>query len=338
MTRMTEGAGGAPRFTPQWARQILDAIASGEVTWDQVALTENAPADALRAVAHALAARMTVAQRSPRTSGRAQLEAADTDPRGSRGPADLGRGLEFWLAYESGLTLAQVGARHHLTRERVRQIIVETGLPTRSRSEAAQLRKERSRRKASANAAMVLTLWTRGDDPRTIARDLDLTVESVREVIGRHRDMRARNRVRAARHARSARTRFELEDAVEAVQIVADLLGRVPTSAEYQDLAASDETIPSAPTICQRWGWTNLLQAAGLAPQRAQRPRVDRTSEADCHAAVLEVAGIIGHAPTVCEYDRARALLPHLPCTAVVRRRLGGWAAAYEVVAGAPAA
>jgi hypothetical protein len=118
------------------------------------------------------------------------------------------------------------------------------------------------------------------------------------------------------------------QNCIAAVCEARRLLGHVPTSAEYDQLAKEHAGWPAAVTIAMNWGWRATLEAAGLAKPRGYRTtRSDKVPPERCWEAVHQVAREVGRIPSCQDYDAASRGRSDLPSLAVVRRRLGGWRA-----------
>ena len=120
-----------------------------------------------------------------------------------------------------------------------------------------------------------------------------------------------------------------MEDCAEAVKLAASILGRTPTSIEYDALRRSGQLAgPAGVTIATAHGWRRTLAIAGLVDIAAARfaaRRADYIDADTCWRALRTVAATTGAIPTCAQYEAVREQRPDLPCGAVVRRRLKGW-------------
>lgn len=90
----------------------------------------------------------------------------------------------MWSEYADGATLRQVGKRHGVSGERVRQLLVESGYRTRSRGEARQLRRARTHQMATAVREELRRDHVNGcKSVRDIARERRLTIEAVQDAL-----------------------------------------------------------------------------------------------------------------------------------------------------------
>jgi hypothetical protein len=316
----------AERWTPGLARQVREALSCGTCTEAQVAAAERLEVWQLRV----LLERFPV---PPASAPQVELDVAS--PASADAPAGGRRRRRHDVAamhaeYEAGATLEQVGALRGLTRERVRHLFVEAGLPTRDIRAYRQLQRLRALAAAEPLAEDIVLAWQAGGSPRVIANRLGLRTTAVEQVIDAHADELDRRMHRAnAAGGAPGPVKATRERCVACVREAAEILGRTPTSAEYGDLAAQRPQWPAAVTIAVTWGWRATLEAAGLVERRRsfRAPRSDRVSIDVCWQAVRRVADEVGRIPTCEDYARASKGRDDLPSLAVVRRRLGGWRA-----------
>lgn len=251
----------------------------------------------------------------------------------SKSPWHLPRGLRddaiVALREQEYLTLEEIGQRFNLTRERVRQILVERGIdPT--GSQGGHARQSRRRVEAAlARSEDVLAMYRTGAALENIATTIAGTVPAVTSVLRKKATALDEATRRQSLNAQSAASsqRFTDHDLIAAVRKVAEHLGRVPSSNDYAAVAPAFE-LPSLPTIHNRMGWAAAVRSAGMEPRRARRSTYTRRWDATaCLAAVSAVADELGKIPSVAEYDRISRGRPDLPAAATVRNRCGGWAA-----------
>jgi hypothetical protein len=110
------------------------------------------------------------------------------------------------------------------------------------------------------------------------------------------------------------------------------ILCRRPLRREYEKYRNDSE--PTADTIARRFGsWKEALIAAGIDPKDPeQNPNFLTDGEILGH--LQEIARVVGHTPSVAEYNALRR--PHMACSTTVSERFGGrWEYAIEA-AGLP--
>jgi len=234
-----------------------------------------------------------------------------------------------------GLSLAQIGARFGVSRQRVDQILRGAGVAQAgtARSRAVRASTAAAVRELHANLANercgeILEAYRRGVDPREIARELGLQREVVRGLIAGV----ASDADRAARRKvcqRPVVPRYSDVELARAVVLVASRLGHTPTCTEY-DRAARELGLASVATVCQRAGsWTRALEAAGLEP-RPRTHTAPRWDAAACWQALHSVADQLGDPPSYQRYAKLAKRRKDLPSAPTVRQRLGLW---HQIVA-----
>ena len=231
----------------------------------------------------------------------------------------------MYALYTTGATLEEVGATFGLTRERVRQIFGEAGLPTRSITETQSLRRDRTVHQRSEE---ICAAFSESKDVEEVARRLDIPRGLVREVVASHLPPLERRR-----SPRATTPKYPTAGLIAFLQEVAAAVGRPPTVGEYDRYAEvrridDDRSWPSTHTYVKRFGsWRKALAQAGLpvGPRRAS-PSRRRFSDEDCIEALREVAWTIDRPPTITAYnDLARASQGRLPSAITITNRLGTW-------------
>ena len=122
------------------------------------------------------------------------------------------------------------------------------------------------------------------------------------------------------------------EEIFVSLRRVAAILGRRPLRREYDKYRYDSE--PIANTIARRFGsWKEALVAAGIDPKDpGQNPNF--LSDGEILEYLREIARVVGHTPSVAEYNALRR--PHMACSTTVSERFGGrWEYAIEA-AGLP--
>ena len=229
-----------------------------------------------------------------------------------------------------GCSLAEIGRRFGVSRQRVDQILRRTGVAqagaARSRAvrsaQAATLREQHAKL-AGERSGEILERYRRGEDPPAIARELELQCEAVKRLIAGQRtdaDRAARRKI----VERPAEPRYSDDELVRGVALVASRLGHTPTCGEY-DRAARELGLACVATVYQRSGtWMRALHAAGLKPRpRALTP--PRWDAEACWQAVQSVADQLGDPPRYHRYAQLATERDDLPSATTVRQRLGFW-------------
>jgi DNA-binding CsgD family transcriptional regulator len=247
------------------------------------------------------------------------------------------RVLEMRELYDAGGTLGEVAERFGISRERVRQLFRDHGLPTRSIAEAAALRREQL---VNDHHEKILELIDAGVAPKEVAERLGISPQLVRHAL---RDDPARRRLAAFR--RTAKTKpkpkYSDEEIIECLRTANVELGGVLTTAEYTSFArprrfADGRRWPLHQTASNRFGsWRAALQRAGLEANPPSAIAGQRLfTREHCVDAILEVERALGHPPTAAEYERAAvASNGTLPSLATVRHRCGSWQEALVLAA-----
>lgn len=169
----------------------------------------------------------------------------------------------MYLMYSDGSTLEEVGARFHLSRQRVQQVFQEAGLPTRSLAETQELRHARIVRERSAE---IRDAFSATRDIAAVAEQLGLSKAVVREIVERHFPP-------SARRPRKQRPRQPLYAPDELIPLLHEAAAAVPgrlTAASYERYAegrslADGRPWPSPQTVAKRFGtWRSALSQVGI--------------------------------------------------------------------------
>ena len=112
---------------------------------------------------------------------------------------------------------------------------------------------------------------------------------------------------------RSHRTFMTDEEILNGIKRLADMLGRIPTTAEVNDC----EFLPSMSLIVHRFGsMERVLAMAGLDANYTRSKK-----DTEILAELKRLADSLGRAPTVSEVENCNSL----PCYSTLRRRFGSW-------------
>jgi DNA-binding CsgD family transcriptional regulator len=243
------------------------------------------------------------------------------------------RDREMFELRASGWTLAQIGERFGITRQRVDEILRDKGGPRAAESVAA--RRAREAALVRQRSEEILRRWRAGLDAEEIARQLGFTFAAVKEVI----DDEASGFDKAARsHALSSRTtrmKYSDRDLIDGLRKAAKIFGHAPSEPEY-DSVARDLGAASVQTIIGRLGgWSQAAAAAGLQPNSATRASHRKTWDDEaCWTALESVADRLGDPPRYRVYEELALGRPDLPSGATIRKRLGRWTdVALELIA-----
>lgn len=234
-----------------------------------------------------------------------------------------GRTQQMYAAYSEGLSLEEVGRRFGVTRERVRQIFGEAGLPTRSNAETHALRRQRL---IHEKGDAIRKAFLASGDIESVAQELGVphaaTKAIVRELVP-EADLFRRRGPSRRRYETDELLRY-LREAHEACE------GRFGEDA-YRSYAANRRTVndhpwPSPYTVRARFGsWARALVAAEIrsTPVRgASRPRI---SEDECLEALRAAARELGRPPSAAAYKQMARSAKGFPSEMTVRARFGSW-------------
>jgi hypothetical protein len=231
--------------------------------------------------------------------------------------------------YEAGATLEEVGRAYGISRERVRQIFRDHGLPVRSVKDARALQRARQ---TSQYAPCIKNRFRELRDVNAVAQELQLPRNLVAEIVQGSFTPAERRR------PKHARKKYSDEELIRFLQVASTELGGVLTAQGYTDFARTRRTRDGRPwpthqTHALRFGsWRAAVNAAGLAANPSS-PIAGQMIFEDGHCidALRAAARAVGRAPTADEYDEfAKASNGALPSQATVRHRLGRWYQALD--------
>jgi hypothetical protein len=227
--------------------------------------------------------------------------------------------------YANGGTLEAVGQEYGLTRERVRQIFRDAGLPTIPLA-------ERRRRATQQRAGEIVDKFRELHDQREVAKVLGLPKVVVDEVLRKR--LPASELRKRSKYAK----KYSNDELISMLRQASEALGGVLTKDDFECYArgrtlSDGRAWPTGQTHMLRFGaWRKALEAAGLRanPSSAIAGQM-LFNEAQCIDALRHLARELGRAPTVAEYDTyARETNGALPCVATIRNRCGAW---YDALA-----
>jgi hypothetical protein len=224
--------------------------------------------------------------------------------------------------YSRGATLAEVGDAFGLSRERVRQLLVESGVRTRGTGETLALQRSRE---LSESRGKVCSAFDEMRDTRRVSKHLGIPHAVVKAIVKDHFPPRTRRNKRVKKL-------YSEEELLGFLKKASQELGGVLTTAAYNRFAKGRRSRgrhwPTNQVYYQRFGsWRSALQTAGLAANRSSPIAGKRLfDESHCLDALRAAAREFGGAPTVAQYDTfARASHGGLPSAATVRNRCGRW-------------
>ena len=228
------------------------------------------------------------------------------------------RAAEMYEMYACGATLQQVGAKHNISRERVRQVFKRYGYSIRTVRDVA----ERTRALEVRRADDILSMHTELKDVREVARRLGVSQVTVRDVVRAAERANPQPASRSRRKFGSTRKRYSDEELLECLKIASQELGGVLTTEAYVDFVkertfGDGRPWPSSQVYRLRFGsWVDALHKAGLRAN-ARSPIAGRPlfTVAHCTDAVAYMA---------------RQLRSRADCRRVRSRRARVWRCAAE--------
>lgn len=234
------------------------------------------------------------------------------------------RAEAMYTFYSEGATLARVGYKFGLTRERVRQVFDAHGFPRLSLS-------ERRAREVELRADEIVGKFRELRDERSVAEDLNLPIRSVNGIL--------RQRLPAAelrRHAKYPK-KYSDDELISMLQEASQALGGVLTKDDFETYGrgralSRGRPWPTGQTHMHRFGsWRKSLAVAGLRANPSSAIHGQTLfDEAHCTDAIRHVARELDKVPTCAEYELfAKGTNGALPSSATVRNRCGRW---YEAL------
>lgn len=229
---------------------------------------------------------------------------------------------------EDGATLQEVASDYNITGERVRQIT--EGL--------VDSNKQRAARQAASFSMIdqykddIVAEWLSGKDTSDIARDFGLVHEHLlirlREWKSEVNDLAWRRRQVVV--ATRDHTGLSDEECIDIIRFIADREGHAPSITDYEIWREQFPAWPSVPSIL-RGGrkWSDLIRRAGFTPNEKPKGMGMATySNEDIFAALRHVRDIVGHLPSMGEYERYQ--LEDTIKASTIRHRFLSWIKAVE--------
>lgn len=172
----------------------------------------------------------------------------------------------------------------------------------------------------------IVAAWVGGEHYRDIAEARNLYIATVKRVVedtATPRDKEARRLVTYKRRGNHGQ-HISDADIIFAVRECGDSLGgKRPTTNEYREWAAENGR-PSIALVQKRLTWRKALEGAGFEPI-TKKGRGPRWTTEECWAAAQRARDILGHAPSIGEYEETLGHLPDYPGAQTLRWRCGGW-------------
>lgn len=224
--------------------------------------------------------------------------------------------------YLSGATLEEVGDRHGLTKERVRQLFQDADVPTRSTRQSRAISRARKR---DENTARICEAFSELKSIDEVAVQLGIAKDIVGEVV--------KAKFRKSERSRPAPRKYKDEELIALLKEASEHSVPPLTVKRYARYANGRETSSGLPwpthqTFGKRFGsWRSAVNAAGLpASKPLPMGNYRRYEEQHCVNAVRTAARVLGKVPTTQEYAAfARNSKGVLPSAATVRHRCGTW-------------
>lgn len=227
---------------------------------------------------------------------------------------------------EAGETLQEVSEDYGITRERVRQLT--TDIVDRDKQKAARI---------APSFAMIdqykdeiIEDWLNGKKPHEIAQEMGLTFAHVQTRLKEWRSemddfvIRRRNLI----HGQGSVRIFSDEECISIIQFIAEQENRTPSLTDYANWREQFPAWPSTATMVHR-GWGELVKKAGFIPYTQPKGMGLRAfSNEDIFLSLRHVRSIVGHFPSIGEYDRHH--LDGTPASMTIRKRFRTWIRALE--------
>lgn len=241
----------------------------------------------------------------------------------------VSRDSDIYYSYLEGQTLAEIGERHGITRERVRQLLEKQGVSRRSTTESATIRNRTAR---DTHAEYIWACYRKyGNITDTVKACADKAPASVvKAVIAELTPME-----RLEHRNRSVKERVFDDAALRGALVKASDDGATTITAyrEWRDSPAGDGS-PSSALLIMRYGsWRKAREAAGLETS-TKSGRSKSFTDTDIYAAVgrfVRACEANGTYPSANQYESWSKAVGGLPTLSTVRQRTNStW---LEVVA-----
>jgi Homing endonuclease associated repeat/Sigma-70, region 4 len=235
--------------------------------------------------------------------------------------------------YERGATLGEVGAQAGISAERVSQLFKKAELPTRSKAQIDELKRQAIALRAHERRDVIVESFRDTRNVAAVAKEHELSKLAVREILEAEIPF---HEYRALRRT-SAPKQYSDQELLGFLREAGAAREGLLTIAFYKAFAhgrhtADGRSWPTHQTHSKRFGsWRNALHAAGMQANE-QRAGRDVVFAADrCLQAINAVHQQLGKTPTAQQYARhARDSAGSLPSLSTIRNRYDSWLAALH--------
>lgn len=234
------------------------------------------------------------------------------------------KALPMWELYKEGYSLKEVAAEFKVSYQYVRTCLVSAGYRIRSREEGMRVKSQRSKKELLQIEAVygepIRKLYeSRQSSIDKIAEELNISPGLVKKLIHHMYSPEERKQIRRElKHAWLDRE-FSDEDLLEQLRQCAADIGRTPGGRAFNIWAGTQR----AQLVIMRFNtWADACKAAGLEPNVRYNYKnwgVAKYSEEACTQAFRRVQSLVGHPPTVAEYEALRT--EQEPSVSTLRKR-----------------
>lgn len=228
---------------------------------------------------------------------------------------------EMAAMYMSGKSLANIGDRFGLTRERIRQILAAGNVDRRDPGAYQRVIREAW---LEANTDAVLASWEKHRDIGAVLADFsDAPSTWVRLVVG--------DRIKQARPRPRSNVRRRTDEEILAHVRAAAAGNDTLTQSKYREYRDTHPAAVTTATLVHRFGsWNGTMVAAGLTPRASTVERYKRrwndNEVREWVTKYVHHCEAVGRRPSSAYYEQWQREHDGAPSLGLVRIRVGSWA------------
>jgi Homing endonuclease associated repeat/Bacterial RNA polymerase, alpha chain C terminal domain len=210
----------------------------------------------------------------------------------------------MWELHQNGYTLEMISLRFGMTREGVRQRLVQSGKRLLTIDERARIRFESKLTVARAYKDEVRRAFIHTGSRQATSEITEIPVDLISVIIDELRTEGFQPEIYQARRGGHGGKIYEHDELIHEIRRAASIMGE-PLMRFYYSRDASKHGLPAVHTLMKHFGsWEQACEAADVGTNIGRGKRPNSFSEEDAIAALHACAEELGKVPSIGNYEK----------------------------------